>query len=1200
MKTTNFVPFVAVSFLATLTASLASVPLAHAQMVSGSSITHFAETFGLEKGAEKGAEKRGAVTAQLIETSVPGSILHPDDSGQWTFQLTNAGDTAQTITGRVEVIAYGTKGEPGDIWKPTVFRTLPDPVASVPFTAQITPGGFTNVTVSPVLPARFGAYALIVDLGTTLGRRFLASCVRTFKPTPGATPQYPSFCLDDLPPDVLSRLDTHAIRFGISYKRTTDPDFPRWYADLGKQLMTYKAAGVTVLSMMGGGDFGGDTQPLGRPRPWLDTTGKMQDTKFDLAWKPQYDPDFQELCYRLARDYGYPKGPINAFSLWNEPWEGISISGWGADMIRYREIFTAMCQGVDKARKNDGVDVLLGGGDSTSNALDKFFSDGSDTFLPWFDYVSIHYQGLDSGANIKPWHERKNPRGRTRIWDTESWVANTDDRVAAVVAGDRAAGYDRAMGVYGGNICDAGEVTIRTAIGAKQVPVIQAWSVAASVGASQHFIGERKYNRLLFQNGLPWVMLFDGLDNNPDDGTVVVVGDIGEEFGANNTLHRTARGFAERRHKAELQKEMAALPASASDTVRADLQTRLETPETLSLATLVLPASPAYALYDFYGNLVPAQSGQITVPLDGRGFFLRPNGTPGSFVALTAAIQNARITGIEPLETQVHDFTAPLTTRPPLRVTFTNVLNRRVTGAVSGTLAGVSFTVAAPLSFAPGETRTVSLPLPTITPLANNTYPLALHIDAGADGVMDRPEDLHANVITRRTIRVDGDLADWKGIPPQTILPPASQAPGLTEAAWFSFKELPKSVGQDFATGYLAYDDNNFYFAARVADSTPDEGMVRMETRNDDDYFYPAVSYDTAQTGQTFSVRWSGYVGVPKTGTYTFTTVSDDGVRLFVNDKSIIDNWTNHAATENSGTATLEAGKRYSLRMEYFQSAGGATARLFSQSETGGRALIATQSLWTSATGDTHGLTGTYYGGTELAGDQAATRIDKTIDFDWAEKTVPVPELDRHGKPEPLTWPTGIRRYSYRKDPELPSGNAPGHDNIQIAFNVLPLEQKPFLPAVPGSPPGLVGYHDSDYEFALNPIAPQYGGGVEVWRLAAPGLPSKHFYPRQPRSPKDSPVRGAKLVIRRDAATRYVECAIPWSEMPEVKARIEAGQTVKFSFRVNDNKNAATMELSRGRSVAKRNGSFHVDWLEHWGNALEFGAVPAPALTARK
>ncbi|MEO7318284.1 MAG: lamin tail domain-containing protein, partial [Chthoniobacteraceae bacterium] len=46
-----------------------------------------------------------------------------------------------------------------------------------------------------------------------------------------------------------------------------------------------------------------------------------------------------------------------------------------------------------------------------------------------------------------------------------------------------------------------------------------------------------------------------------------------------------------------------------------------------------------------------------------------------------------------------------------------------------------------------------------------------------------------------------------------------------------------------------------------------------------------------------FSVRWSGQVRPTSTGTYTFFTNSDDGVRLYVNSQTIVDNWTDHGPT---------------------------------------------------------------------------------------------------------------------------------------------------------------------------------------------------------------------------------------------------------------------------------------------------------------
>jgi hypothetical protein len=69
-----------------------------------------------------------------------------------------------------------------------------------------------------------------------------------------------------------------------------------------------------------------------------------------------------------------------------------------------------------------------------------------------------------------------------------------------------------------------------------------------------------------------------------------------------------------------------------------------------------------------------------------------------------------------------------------------------------------------------------------------------------------------------------------------------------------------------------------------------------------------------------------------------------------------------------------------------------------------------------------------------------------------------------------------------------------------------------------------------------------------------------------------------------------VECSIPWAEIPEVKAKRDAGEPVKFSFRVNDNAGTACLELARERSVSKTNASaFRDDWIQHWANELEFG-----------
>ena len=111
-----------------------------------------------------------------------------------------------------------------------------------------------------------------------------------------------------------------------------------------------------------------------------------------------------------------------------------------------------------------------------------------------------------------------------------------------------------------------------------------------------------------------------------------------------------------------------------------------------------------------------------------------------------------------------------------------------------------------------------------------------------------------------------------------------------------------------------------------------------------------------------------------------------------------------------------------------------------------------------------------------------------------------------------------------------------------------------------------------------------------MWRLLAPGVPRKSYFPHQPKAPFDQGVvPNGKLVMKHDGDTRIVEAAIPWKEIPDVHKRMLAGHTIKFTCRVNDNK-GKPRELATGRSVSKDNPeTFHDSWQTHWANELEFG-----------
>jgi hypothetical protein len=100
----------------------------------------------------------------------------------------------------------------------------------------------------------------------------------------------------------------------------------------------------------------------------------------------------------------------------------------------------------------------------------------------------------------------------------------------------------------------------------------------------------------------------------------------------------------------------------------------------------------------------------------------------------------------------------------------------------------------------------------------------------------------------------------------------------------------------------------------------------------------------------TFSVRWTGKVQPLYSGTYAFYTVSDDGVRLWVNNQLIIDNWTDHGPTENAGFISLDAGRLYDVKMEFYENGGGATAKLLWAPPNGIKEIIPTTQLYPPGT----------------------------------------------------------------------------------------------------------------------------------------------------------------------------------------------------------------------------------------------------------
>jgi beta-glucosidase len=77
-----------------------------------------------------------------------------------------------------------------------------------------------------------------------------------------------------------------------------------------------------------------------------------------------------------------------------------------------------------------------------------------------------------------------------------------------------------------------------------------------------------------------------------------------------------------------------------------------------------------------------------------------------------------------------------------------------------------------------------------------------------------------------------------------------------------------------------------------------------------------------------FSARLTGFARIEKPGYYTFTATADDGCRVWVDGKLIIDEWKDQANATFTGAIELNEKKDYSIRIEYYDNTGEATLKL--------------------------------------------------------------------------------------------------------------------------------------------------------------------------------------------------------------------------------------------------------------------------------
>ena len=82
------------------------------------------------------------------------------------------------------------------------------------------------------------------------------------------------------------------------------------------------------------------------------------------------------------------------------------------------------------------------------------------------------------------------------------------------------------------------------------------------------------------------------------------------------------------------------------------------------------------------------------------------------------------------------------------------------------------------------------------------------------------------------------------------------------------------------------------------------------------------------QPDDLYSARWTGHVRIATAGTWTFGTISNDGVRLWIDGELVIDEWTNHINQADFAPITFDEPGWFSVRLEHYNGGGNATMQL--------------------------------------------------------------------------------------------------------------------------------------------------------------------------------------------------------------------------------------------------------------------------------
>ncbi|MCZ7644539.1 MAG: NPCBM/NEW2 domain-containing protein [Planctomycetota bacterium] len=126
-----------------------------------------------------------------------------------------------------------------------------------------------------------------------------------------------------------------------------------------------------------------------------------------------------------------------------------------------------------------------------------------------------------------------------------------------------------------------------------------------------------------------------------------------------------------------------------------------------------------------------------------------------------------------------------------------------------------------------------------------------------------------------------------------------------------------------------------------------DDGVTVLERVDSKvDFDWGVNAPDPLVPAEMFTIVWTGFLSVPEDGHYTLALISDDGSRLFIDGKLVVDHYRPHSAIRLAGAVDLKAGL-YPLKLEYFENTADASCKLlWAKQDSFAETVVPAEALW--------------------------------------------------------------------------------------------------------------------------------------------------------------------------------------------------------------------------------------------------------------